>query len=182
MKKKDFKELTKEDKKQIEVKSSMGITNKDISNDLRIKIGAVRDVLSAPKKASGLGDTVESFTKATGIKSLVKKIFGDDCNCDQRKQKLNKIWRYNKVNWLNAEEYQWITEYSKRKSKSKLTRDDQWVIFRMFNRVFEAGLKDKDIWCSCSPKRYVDALNKLIAVYNEMSEVIDEKNNNNNDK
>ena len=40
----------------------------------------------------GLGDLVEKFTIATGIKYLVKKIYGEkDCGCQRRKEKLNKI-------------------------------------------------------------------------------------------
>jgi len=38
-----------------------------------------------------LGDLVETFTTYTGIKWLVKKIFGEDCGCEERKNKLNKI-------------------------------------------------------------------------------------------
>lgn len=41
------------------------------------------------KKAEGLGDIVEAVTEATGIKSLVKAVAGDDCGCDKRKEKLN---------------------------------------------------------------------------------------------
>lgn len=37
-------------------------------------------------KSKGLGDTIEKFTRATGIKALV----GEDCvPCSERKKKLN---------------------------------------------------------------------------------------------
>ena len=39
----------------------------------------------------GLGDLIEKITTYTGIKWLTKKIFGEDCGCDDRKDKLNKI-------------------------------------------------------------------------------------------
>ena len=39
----------------------------------------------------GLGDVIEVITKYTGIKWLVHKIFGKDCGCDKRKEKLNQI-------------------------------------------------------------------------------------------
>lgn len=39
----------------------------------------------------GLGDLVEIITKYTGIKWLVKKIWGEDCGCDERKEQWNKI-------------------------------------------------------------------------------------------
>ena len=43
------------------------------------------------KKSEGLGDTVEKITKATGIKKLVKFVAGDDCGCEERRKKLNKL-------------------------------------------------------------------------------------------
>ena len=47
-------------------------------------------------KHKGLGDTVESITKATGIKDLVKAMFGEDCGCSERKDALNKLVPYKK--------------------------------------------------------------------------------------
>ena len=38
-----------------------------------------------------LGDLVETITTYTGIKWLVKKIWVDNCGCDERKEALNKI-------------------------------------------------------------------------------------------
>ena len=38
-----------------------------------------------------LGDLIEKITTYTGIKWLTKKIFGEDCGCEERKNKLNKI-------------------------------------------------------------------------------------------
>ncbi len=54
------------------------------------------------KKSKGLGDSIEKFTKATGIKSIVdavNKLRGveeDDCGCGKRKKKLNKTFPYKK--------------------------------------------------------------------------------------
>lgn len=39
----------------------------------------------------GLGDLIEKITTYTGIKWLTKKIFGENCGCEDRKNKLNKI-------------------------------------------------------------------------------------------
>jgi len=38
-----------------------------------------------------LGDFIELITTYTGIKWIVKKIWGDDCGCDDRKNKLNDV-------------------------------------------------------------------------------------------
>lgn len=49
------------------------------------------------KRSEGLGDSVEKFTKATGIKKVVDKISektGRDCGCNKRKEALNKMFPY----------------------------------------------------------------------------------------
>ena len=50
-------------------------------------------------KSKGLGDSIEKFTKATGIKKVVDavvKTTGKDCGCDKRKNTLNRFFPYNK--------------------------------------------------------------------------------------
>ena len=46
-------------------------------------------------KSQGLGDTIEKFTTATGIKKLADKIPGG-CVCKARKEKLNQMFPYGK--------------------------------------------------------------------------------------
>ena len=45
-------------------------------------------------KSRGFGDTIEKFTKATGIKRVADMIPGG-CYCDERKQWFNKKFPYN---------------------------------------------------------------------------------------
>ena len=50
-------------------------------------------------KSKGLGDDIEKFTKATGIKSVVDKVsdgLNIPCGCEGRKDALNKIFPYKK--------------------------------------------------------------------------------------
>ena len=56
-------------------------------------------------KSKGLGDTVEKFTEATGIKKIVKAVAGESCGCDERKATLNKLFSYKTVECLTEEEY-----------------------------------------------------------------------------
>ncbi len=44
----------------------------------------------------GFGDTVDRFTSATGIKSVVKKTIGRKCGCENRRRKLNELFPYKK--------------------------------------------------------------------------------------
>jgi hypothetical protein len=46
-------------------------------------------------KDRGLGDTIDRFTKTTGIKKLSNLIPGG-CKCDERKQWFNKNFPYKK--------------------------------------------------------------------------------------
>ena len=55
------------------------------------------------EKSKGLGDSIEKFTKATGIKSFTQVlarngIFGKkkDCGCNKRKETLNQKFPYKK--------------------------------------------------------------------------------------
>ena len=43
------------------------------------------------KRKMKLGNLIELITTYTGIKWLVKKIWGDDCKCDERRDTLNDI-------------------------------------------------------------------------------------------
>lgn len=49
------------------------------------------------KNHKGLGDTVEAFTKSTGLKAIVQatsKATNTPCGCDKRKKTLNEIFPY----------------------------------------------------------------------------------------
>lgn len=46
-------------------------------------------------KSKGLGDRIENFTKATGIKKVVDSVsrgLNIPCGCQQRKETLNKLF------------------------------------------------------------------------------------------
>ena len=46
-------------------------------------------------KSRGLGDTIEKFTKFTGVKTLVNVVTKEkDCGCNKRKNWLNKQFPY----------------------------------------------------------------------------------------
>ena len=74
-------------------------------------------------KSIGLGDDIEKITEATGIKKLVKFIAGEDCGCDARKEKLNKIFRHNKLECLTEDEYDYLTEFFA-KNKNVLNNEE----------------------------------------------------------
>ncbi len=51
------------------------------------------------QKSRGLGDSIEKFTKATGLKAVVDKVAkatGKDCGCDARRDSLNRRFPFKK--------------------------------------------------------------------------------------
>lgn len=50
-------------------------------------------------KSKGLGDSIEKFTKATGIKKAVNavaKATDSDCGCNKRRDTLNRVFPYDR--------------------------------------------------------------------------------------
>jgi predicted Zn-ribbon and HTH transcriptional regulator len=108
-------------------------------------------------KSKGLGDTIEKITEATGIKAVVKAIAGEDCGCDERRDKLNKIFPYSKQpECLSPEEVQYLSSGVLRKRTLNLQDREQIATIhaRVFNHKF-------DIPCTCSPKIWMQWMREL---------------------
>ena len=118
--------------------------------------------LENESKSKGLGDTVEKITKATGIKSVVKAVFGDDCGCDERKPKLNSIMSYKVVNCLEEDEYSYISDFVSL-NKNRVTMAEQRRLLDIYNRVFNQRKQMSN--CSSCIRSMVGELNKLIVNY-----------------
>ena len=86
------------------------------------------------KESKGLGDTVAKITKATGIDKLVKFVAGEDCGCEERKQKLNELFPYTKPKCLTEEEFNTLDTYFK-KNTDTLTSEEQQQFLIINNRV-----------------------------------------------
>jgi actin-related protein len=110
--------------------------------------------------SEGLGDTVEKITKATGIKKAVKFIAGEDCGCDERKVKLNKMFRYKKPECLSESEFDLIKMAVDTK-KNKWTPEEQETYKNIYERIFKTKVE-------CTPCSFGKVVWKdLQAVYNQ---------------
>ena len=112
------------------------------------------------KKSKGLGDTISKITQATGIKSIVDKVSevtGIDCKCEERKEALNKLYPYTRQ--MTEDE---ITIYEEVMSRTKgtITGDDQAILVRVYNKLFNANKKPSS--CGSCVK---GTLQKLKTVY-----------------
>jgi len=111
------------------------------------------------RKPKGLGDTVENVLKATGIDKIAKFVLGEDCNCDKRKEKLNKIFPYFKPLCLEEEEYNFLTEFFNGRA-SQIKPSQQTKLIKIYNRV----LNQKQEPTTCSDC-WRDIIKKLKQVY-----------------
>ncbi len=118
--------------------------------------------LENDSKSKGLGDTVEKITKATGIKKVVKAVFGDDCGCNERKDRLNSIMSYKVVNCLEEEEYNYIKDFIDLK-RSSVTMAEQRGLLTIYNRVFNQRKQMSN--CPSCVRGIVNELKRLIVNY-----------------
>ena len=117
------------------------------------------------KLSKGLGDSVEKVLKATGIDKVAKKVLGDDCNCQQRKNTLNKLFPYSRQ--FTQDEIK-IYEDVMSRTKGTITGQDQAILIKLYNKVFNANKKPSSCG-SCVQS----TLAKLKKVYDNSCEIDD---------
>jgi len=110
-------------------------------------------------KDKGLGDSIEKVLKATGIDKVAKKVLGDDCGCEERKNKLNQMFPYNKVRQFTEDELKIYKEVLPRLKGGTITGKDQAVLVRLYNKVFNANKKASS--CSSCVQQTIAKLAKV---------------------
>lgn len=114
----------------------------------------------ASQKPEGLGDVIEKITEATGIKAAVKWLAGDDCGCDERKEKMNKLFpSAYKADCLQEDEYKWLDNWFKQ-DKGVMKPTEQKDMLVIYNRVFSA----RQQFTNCS-SCLRDIMNRMRKVY-----------------
>jgi len=115
-------------------------------------------------QSTGLGDTIEKITKATGIKAIVDTIFdalGKDCGCDDRKKTLNEMFPHNKPNCLSEGQYKYLDSFYSNRPNT-ITPEQQRDLLNIYNYVF--NVNDGSTNCgSC----FASKLNKLKQVFDK---------------
>lgn len=46
------------------------------------------------RESHELGDLIEQLTESTGVAKLVRRYLGEDCGCEERKERLNEVSRW----------------------------------------------------------------------------------------
>ena len=108
---------------------------------------------------------VEMITEATGIKKVVKWLYGEDCGCDERKEKLNKLFPFKSIKPLcmTEDEYNYFTEFYKTFNGQVVKSQHLEPLSKMHARIFQ--YKYKKPICSCNPTKWLYAINDLKAVH-----------------
>ena len=120
------------------------------------------------KKSEGLGDTIDKITTITGIKSLVKFIAGEDCGCDERREKLNDLYKYKRHQplCLNEDEFKWLTDFfSGLRRMPKVEIETRFA--HIHARVFQHHLKSICGKCNKGAmlERYINEIEKIYNTY-----------------
>lgn len=116
------------------------------------------------RKSQGLGDSIEKFTEATGIKAGVDKLaeaIGFDCGCEKRKEVLNKLFPYNNPQCLSIEDYNYLTQFFSVNHET-ITPMIQNDLANIYRNVFNINLQQT----SCD-SCWRDTIGKLRKVYIE---------------
>jgi hypothetical protein len=110
----------------------------------------------------GLGDIIQKVTKATGIEKAVKFIAGEDCGCDARREKLNKLFPIKKPLCLTEDEYNWLTTFREGKTDT-LSNEESRTLSAIYTRIFQ--IRKTYSPCKCDPMAWNDLIGNLNAVY-----------------
>lgn len=114
-------------------------------------------------KDKGLGDTIENITTKTGIKKVVKILFGENCGCEERKDKLNKLFPYKKVSCLTEEEYNYLNSFGF--ETNTLDNYQQNMLLKIYNRIFNENKKATT--CSSCWKNIINELKIVFEEYKQ---------------
>ena len=121
----------------------------------------------AKRKAKGLGDTIEQFTEATGIKAGVEKLaqaIGWDCGCDARKEKLNQIFPYKTINCLTEEDYEYLQGWFSQ-DRYQVSILEQRRLSEVYYNVFNIRLEQTS--CDSCWRDYIGQIRKVYLEYKE---------------
>jgi hypothetical protein len=105
---------------------------------------------------------IQKITKASGIEKLVKFVAGEDCGCDARKDKLNKLFPRVTPLCLTEKEYEWLTDY-KARATDDLNGLDANQLAHIWTRIFQNARLYKP--CSCSPHAWRTLIDEVMVVY-----------------
>jgi len=113
-------------------------------------------------KSKGVGDSIEKVTESTGIKKAVKFIAGEDCGCDNRKDKLNELMPYDTPECLTEDEFNYLNKFFNNVPE-KINESTQNKLLDIHNRIFKNKLK----FTTCCVGNLIKRLRRVSKAYKE---------------
>jgi hypothetical protein len=120
------------------------------------------------KQTEGLGDTIENVLEVTGIAKVAKWVLGEDCGCDERKEKLNKLFSYHRPKCLTEEEFTYFNETNVLE-QGTFKPSEQREILKIYNRVFSQNKQPSS--CGSCFREVINSLTLVIKEYKEEKDV-----------
>lgn len=122
--------------------------------------------ITKKKVNEGIGDKVEKVLKKTGVDKMAKFLMGEDCGCEERKQKLNEMFaRFTEPECLQEDEYKWLQDwYSEERNIMKQSQQDAFI--KIYKRVFRIRGKVSTHCPSCM-RDYLGKMKKLFDTYQD---------------
>ncbi len=115
--------------------------------------------MKSKSKPRGLGDIVEKVATATGVKSAVDTLLGENCGCSERRDKLNELFpMYKNIQMSNAQREVW-ENLQPAIDTGRLNGKNSENFKTLYDEVFENRHK----WCGCGGEsgRRVKQLKKV---------------------
>ena len=142
-----------------------GATTKELAKVYKLSEPSIR-AIKRNAKQQGLGDMVEDVLNSKPLAKITEAVKsaiwndGEDCGCDERKAKLNKLVS----NWSNV---QCMTEtmyadFEAIRGTQSLRSDQRQTIAAIHAHVFSHKLV---VPCSCAPRKWLKWMEELEKVY-----------------
>jgi len=118
----------------------------------------------------GLGDVIETITEATGIKKVVKSVFGDDCGCDERKDRINQAIRFKPKDCFTESEFEYLSQFYSEEDgmfneRKTISSEQQKELIKIHNRVSPRQVTVGTSCSSCFLNSVYRTLSKMYTQY-----------------
>lgn len=117
---------------------------------------------------NGLGDVLEDIAKVTGVKAIVRALAGEDCGCEDRRERLNNLLPRGRkqVRCMTDEEYVEYGEFMNTRKEGRLEAEEVKYLMSLYTKIYNR--KWRKVRCTqCALKgRVKEALSDLDRTYN----------------
>ena len=155
------------------------ITQEDLNNykgdkrskeyrELKEALNNQSDANVSDDVVNGLGDVLEDIAKVTGIKAIVKAIAGEDCGCDERRERLNNLLPRGRkqVRCMTDDEYRDYGSFMNTRKEGRLDSNEVKYLMALYTKIYNR--KWRKVRCTqCALKsRVKEAMSDLDRTYN----------------